>query len=93
LTETRIGPDGKLQKVVNTITFDGKEHTWTDGTLATYVRPDDHHVHGTLKKNGHSQTVDAEISNDGKVLTLRVNGSGLNTGRAISNQIQVFDRE
>ena len=28
LTETRIGPDGKLQSVVNIVTLDGKEHTW-----------------------------------------------------------------
>lgn len=39
LTETRIGPDGKLQSIVNTIIFDGKEHTWQDGTHVTYVRP------------------------------------------------------
>ncbi|MBV9264821.1 MAG: hypothetical protein JO061_01500 [Acidobacteriaceae bacterium] len=51
------------------------------------------HIHGTLQKNGHNQIVDAEISNDGKVLTLRVNGSGLNTGRAIHNELEVFDRE
>ena len=72
LTETRIGPDGKLQSGVYIFTYDGKEHTWADGTLITYVHPDDHHVHGTLKKNGLSQTVDAEISNDGKTLTLHV---------------------
>jgi hypothetical protein len=92
LTETYIGPDGKLRSFVDTITLDGKEHMWKDGTQVTYVRLDDRHIHGTLKRNGHSQRVDAEISNDGKALTLHVNGSALGDGRAINN-VEVYDRE
>jgi hypothetical protein len=76
LTKTSIVPDGKPQSVVKVITLDGKEHSWADGTRITYVRPDDRHVHRKLKKNGRSQTVDAEISNEGKTLTVQVNGSG-----------------
>jgi len=79
LTETRIGPDGKLQSGVYIFTYDGKEHTWADGTRITYVRPDDRHVRGTLKKNGHSTGVNRIPSDEGierlLVSPFRVSGS------------------
>jgi len=92
LTETGDGPDGKERKTVETIVFDGKEHAWSDGTIATFERIDEYRTKGALKKEGRSQTVDAMVSGDGKTLTLRVKGYGLNTGKAL-DQTEVFDRE
>jgi hypothetical protein len=69
-TETGEGPDGKEQKIVETLVFDGKEYTRSDGSTATFERIDDYRVKVSRKQNGRSQTADVTISDDGKTLTL-----------------------
>jgi hypothetical protein len=85
------GPDGKERKTVVTIVDDGKEQTWSDGTLATSEWVDEHHLKGTRKKNDCAKTVDAMASADGKTLTLHFKRHGFNAGRPL-DEIEVFDR-
>jgi len=92
ITNTWDGPDGKERKTVNTIVLDGKEHPLSNGAMMTAERIDEHHVKGTLKKNDHSQTLDAVVSGDGKTLTVHYKGQGLNIGRPL-DETEVFDRE
>jgi hypothetical protein len=92
LTETFDGPDGNQQKQVSTLVFDGKQHTWPNGTLAVHERPDDKHVRGHLERNGHVETIEVVISDDGRMQTLHVKGNGLNTGEAV-DEMEVFDRQ
>jgi hypothetical protein len=92
LTETFDRPDGKQQKQVSTLVFDGKRHTWSDGTLAVHERPDDKHVRGHLERNGHVETIEVVISGNRKTQTVHVKGNGLNTGEPV-DEMEVFERQ
>jgi hypothetical protein len=92
LTTTGDGSDRNGQKSVETIIFDGKEHTWTDGEVVRYERIDEFRVKSIQKKNGHSEIVDLMVSDDAKTLTVRFKGYDPNTGKPI-DEIDVFDRE
>ena len=92
LVEVSTGRDGQQHRTEYTSILDGKEHSLSDGTVTTDKRIDEHHIKGIAQKNGHSRTIEAEVSADGKTLTLHITGAGFSTGTPI-DRTEVFDRQ
>jgi hypothetical protein len=92
LVEVSTGLDGQQHRTDGTVVLDGKEHSRSDGTVEMAKRLDEGHIRSTLKRNGRSQTIEAEVSADGKTLSVHTTGTGFTSGKPI-DRTEVFNKQ